>query len=314
MGDPDTLTGYKNIPELGRQLAEAVTQAMTDIRPKLMQAALTGDAGESENARHTDNFLSEHDLWMHERYRTLLQQRLRGFVYASEEAEPQIVGADPDPDLCLLVDPLDTSELAVRGLHGYTHVMAYSRSMGRPVAAVVGDIFHHVRLYIAAYDGTEDHAFLITSTGDVHRLGNRRTRALTDSIVTNFLMKPAERLTPLARQHRFLEALSQPNTAGKPKGRIGVDFGSVGLCHVAAGFTDAMIEFAKGFAIWDLAPGHYVLHAAGGVVTDLDGIVLPLDYRLSHLDDIAAAMGIRRTFIAAGTYELAADLAHLLVR
>ncbi|GIF97205.1 inositol monophosphatase family protein [Catellatospora citrea] len=308
------MTGYENIPELGRQLADAVSQAMTDIRPKLLRAALTGDAGESDNARHSDNFLSEHDLWMHDRYQVLLQQHLPSFVYASEEAEPQILGTDPDPDLCVLVDPLDTSELAVRGLNGYTHVLAYSRSLGRPVAAVIGDIFHHVQLYVAAYDGAEDHAFLLTATGDVHRLGNRRTRPLTDSIVTNFLMKPSERLTPLAKQHRFLEALAQPNAAGRSKGRVGVDFGSVGLCHVAAGFTDAMIEFAKGFAIWDLAPGHYVLHAAGGTVTDLDGNPLPLDYRLSHLDDIAKAMSTRRTFIAAGTAELAAELARLLIR
>ncbi|MEV0456313.1 inositol monophosphatase family protein [Catellatospora methionotrophica] len=306
------MTVYETIPELGRQLADVVSQAMNEIRPKLLQAALSADTMETENTRHADNFLTEHDLWMHERYQQLLSQHLRAFVYASEEAEPQIIGADPDPDLCLLVDPLDTSELAVRGLNGYTHVLAYSRSLGRPVAAVIGDIFHHVQLYIAAFDGHDDRAFLTTTQREVHRLCIRRTRTLTDSIVTNFLMKPAERLTPLARQRRLLEALAEPNPAGKARGRIGVDFGSIGLCHVAAGFTDAMIEFAKGFAIWDLAPGHYVLHAAGGTVIDLDGSPLPLDYRLSDLTDIAKAMNTRRTFIAASNSDLAAQLADLL--
>lgn len=305
-----TTTG--DIPKLGRHLADAASQAMNEIRPKLLQAALTGEAGESENTRHAENFLSEHDLWMHQRYQTLLQHSLQSFVYASEEAAPIVIGPDPDPDLCILVDPLDTSELAVRGLHGYTHVMAYSRTLGRPVAAVVGDIFHHVRLYIAALDPGEDKAFLVTTSGETHRLRHRPTRSLNESIVTNFLMKPSERFTPLTRQHRLLEALAQPGADGKSRGRIGVDFGSVGLCHVAAGFTDAMIEFAKGFAIWDIAPGHYILHAAGGTVTDLHGHPLPLDYHLTHLDDITKAMDTRRTFIAATTTELATQLAQLI--
>jgi myo-inositol-1(or 4)-monophosphatase len=261
------------IPVLGRQLAEIVTIAMDEIRPILTEAALAGHHGERTNERHTDNFLSKHDLWMHQRYKDLLLDRLGSFVYASEEGDPEVLGSDTDPDLCILVDPLDTSELAVRALNGYTHVLAYSRAQSRPVAAVVGDIFHHVQLYIAATDGAHDVAFTQTRDGNLRRLDATgvTTRDLTDSIVTMFLMKRAERFIPLADQTRLLEALSKPNSQGQAKGRIGVDFGSVGLCHVAAGFTDAMVEFTKGFAVWDLAPGHYILHAAGGIVTHLDG-------------------------------------------
>src|SRR5689334_21912314 len=120
-----------------------VTAVMAEIRPKLIHAALSGNRGESENQRHADNFLSVHDMWMHERYRELIKQYIPSFVYASEEAEPLIVGHERDPDLCVLVDPLDTSELAVRGLHAYTHVMIYSRSLARPIVSVLGDIFHH---------------------------------------------------------------------------------------------------------------------------------------------------------------------------
>jgi myo-inositol-1(or 4)-monophosphatase len=72
---------------------------------------------------------------MHRRYRELLTPILGSFVYASEEAEPEVIGDNPDPDRCVLVDPLDTSELAVRGLLGYTHVMVYSRAAARPVIA-----------------------------------------------------------------------------------------------------------------------------------------------------------------------------------
>jgi myo-inositol-1(or 4)-monophosphatase len=91
-------------------------------------------------------------------------------------------------------------------------------------------------------------------------------------------------------------------------GGIGTDFGSVSLCHVAAGFTDATIEFAKGFAIWDLAPGHYILHAAGGTILTLDGQPLLLDHGLDTLADIAKAMAPRQKFVAAGKTRLAQQI------
>ena len=278
-------------PNLGDRLSELVRSIMSEIRPKLVRAALSGNQGESENRRHEDNFLSIHDMWMHDRYRELLGRMMGSFVYASEEAEPQVVGQDSEPDLCVIVDPLDTSEMAVRALHGYTHVMVYSRSLARPIAAVVGDIFHHVQLYVAERDDSgQDHAFVVTREGEKFALSRRPPKKLSQSIVTNFLMRPVERFVPLSQQTELLRVLGEPGDDGKSRGRIGVDFGSVSLCHVAAGFTEAIIEFAKGFAIWDLAPGHYILESAGGTVLDLDGRVVSLDYGLHARDDIAKAM------------------------
>ena len=121
-------------------------------------------------------------------------------------------------------------------------------------------------------------------------------------------MRPAERFLPLARQERSFDALSAPGEDGRATGRIGVDFGSISLCHVAAGFTDATMEIAKGFAVWDLSPGHYVLYAAGGVTIDLDGNAMTLDYGLSTLPEIKRTMGARRKFIAAGNDALAQEI------
>jgi myo-inositol-1(or 4)-monophosphatase len=296
-------------PDLGELLVDVVRSTIADIRPRLISAAFSGDSGESENLRHSDNFLSAHDMWMHERYRELLTPRLQSFVYASEEAEPQLVGSNPEPDLCVLVDPLDTSELAVRGLQGYTHVMVYSRSLARPVAAVVGDIYHFIQLYVGARDANgDDRAFAVTADGTRYPLVRREPRKLSESIVTNFLMRPTERFVPLSQQAELIRALDEPGPDGKRRGRIGLDFGSVGLCHVAAGFTEAVIEFAKGFAIWDLAPGHYILDAAGGTVLDLDGRPVSLDYGLNSFRDISKAMEPRQKFVAAGSERLAQEI------
>ncbi|MEV7231226.1 inositol monophosphatase family protein [Polymorphospora sp. NPDC051019] len=294
---------------LGDDLAEVVRSVIAEIRPRLIEAAFSGNSGESENERHSDNFLSVHDLWMHDRYRELLSARLGSFVYASEEAEPQIVGGGPEPDLCILVDPLDTSELAVRALNGYTHVMAYSRSLRRPVASVVGDIYHHVQLYVASrHEDGIDRAHVTTADNRRRQLTPRSPKGLSESIVTNFLMRPVERFLPLSQKGKLIEALAMPGLDGKRRGRIGLDFGSVSLCHVAAGFTEAVVEFAKGFAIWDLAPGHYILTAAGGTVMDLEGRPLSLDYKLDSISDIADAMERRQAFVAAGSEQLALEI------
>jgi myo-inositol-1(or 4)-monophosphatase len=77
-------------------------------------------------------------------------------------------------------------------------------------------------------------------------------------------MRPRERFLPLAQQGDLMTGLTNgigPDAAEAVDGpngdrsRIGVDFGCVGLCHVATAATDAFIEFAKGFALWDLLPG-----------------------------------------------------------
>jgi len=301
------------VPDLARRIADLVKEMMIEIRPRLVEAALSGQHGENENTRHEDNFLSVYDLWMHRRYKELLTKQIPSFVYASEEADPEVIGTDPDPDLCVLVDPLDTSELAVRGLHGYTHVMVYSRSLARPIVSVVGDIFHHVQLYIGARDDQGvDRAYVATADSVEHTLSRPSPKALSQALVTNYLMRPEERFIPLARQQVFIKALSASSGEGKARGRIGVDFGSVGLCHVAAGFSDAMIEFAKGFAIWDLSPGHFILHAAGGIVTDLLGTPIPLDYRLDSLANITSAMNKRQKFIAAADATLASEILRTL--
>ncbi|GHJ46071.1 hypothetical protein Cs7R123_34130 [Catellatospora sp. TT07R-123] len=310
---PEVIVHEVPLTDMARGAADLVRTIMAEIRPKLIAAAVSGNRGERHNERHAGNFLSQHDLWMHARYRDLLTPLLGRFVYASEEGDPQVIGDDPDPDLCVLVDPLDTSELAVRGLHGYTHLMIYSRSLARPVVAVVGDIFHHVQLYVAARDAAgNDRALLITADGQPHALRPPQPRELTDALVTNFLMRPMERFLPLAAQTRLVEALGAANDAGQARGRLGVDFGSIGLCHVAAGFTDAMVEFTKGFAVWDLAPGQYVLVAAGGAVVGLDGRELSLDLGFDSLDGIAAAMTPRRKFVATGTVDLARDILKVL--
>ncbi|MFF1819286.1 inositol monophosphatase family protein [Kribbella sp. NPDC058245] len=252
---------------------------------------------------------------MHDLYKQRLAEFLPSFIYASEESDLEVVGSNESPDWCVLVDPLDTSELAVRALQGYTHVMVYSLSRERPIVSVVGDIFHHVQLYVAALgDDGVDRAFAVTRDGEWHAMTRRPRVALSEALVTNYLMRPEARLLPLARQEDLLKALGAEGPGGKRTGRIGVGHGSASLCHVAAGFTDATLEIQKGFAPWDFLPGHYVLHAAGGTAIDLEGNPIGLDYGWNSITEISQAMAGKQKFIATSDPALAEEIRKTLRR
>jgi len=96
------MTFPEALPEIATKTAEVVDNLMSELRPRLLEAAFSGDVGENENVRHADNFLSVHDLWMHERYRESMSEYLGSFVYASEEGDPQVVGSEVEPDLVSL--------------------------------------------------------------------------------------------------------------------------------------------------------------------------------------------------------------------
>lgn len=308
-----------DVAAIEQACVDVVSSIIDDYRPQLLEAALHGDRRERPNARHKDNFLSDFDMALHDHYREQLASRLPGFVYLSEEAEPETVGANPE--LAILVDPLDTSELAVRGLHGYTHLLVYSIAEARPLVAVVGDFYHHIDLYLGALptDGTA-HAALRTRGGPIEPIAQHPAphRQPSDRLlVTSYNMRPTERFVPLANQTRLMallaNGLNEPGATTGPTGdhsRIGVDFGSIGCCHVATGATDAFIEITKGFALWDLLPGQLILEAAGGVVCDLTGEPLPWPTAaFTDIDTMQQAMSSRQRFIAAKTPDIAHAIA-----
>lgn len=304
---------YKQLAESIIEIVESVIDSYAD---KLIDMAIHGKVVEVPNPRHPDNFLSTVDLELHSIYRSRLSEVFPSFIYASEEGDPHLYPAESAGPArhAIVVDPLDTSELAVRGLFGYTHVVVYSMLEQLPVIAVVGDMFHSVQIYCAYRTaGGDNKAFMKMRNGTTYTLTASRQARLNGALVTNYSMRPQERFRRLAKEEGFLNALAATDDQGNRQGRIGVDFGSVSLCHVAAGFTDATVEFAKGFSLWDLYPGQYILESAGGIVTSLDGKRLPLDLSLKRLEDVNRSMNRRQKFVAAGTADLAREISAVLV-
>src|SRR5260370_29454448 len=128
-----------------------VNAAIEDHSTTLLQMAIAGDRRELENPIHHGNFLSQMDGLLHAEYRIKLAQILPSFVYASEEGPPEVWPSSQKeiPAFVVIVDPLDTSELAVRGLCGYTHISIYSTDLHTPIVSAVFDMFHPTRLLCA---------------------------------------------------------------------------------------------------------------------------------------------------------------------
>jgi myo-inositol-1(or 4)-monophosphatase len=301
---PDMKDNQKTILNF---LLNIVDEILNIYSETLIKMAMDHTKREIPNNYHKDNFLSEIDLEINQFYQIKIAQSLRQFVYISEENEPKIypLGSKILPELAIIVDPLDTSELAVRGLNGYTHLLVYSLVKQVPILSIVGDFFHNVKLYFAFKnsDGV-DNAFLMTRNEKVYPLGCSNEEELSKALITTYSMRPVDRFLKFSNQRKLLNALAKPNDRMEEKGRIGLDFGSVGLCHVAAGFSDAMVETAKGFLLWDLLPGQYILKSSGGYISDLSGIELPLNLQFDSLSDIITTMEKRQKFIATGNLNL----------
>ena len=89
------------------------------------------------------------------------------------------------------------------------------------------------------------------------------------------------------------------------------------IIQVAAGYADVAIEFAKGFATYDILPGLYIGLKTGLTILDLDGN--PITSKLD-LDDIFATFRRdpkqlkRMPFVAAKEPALAKQVVKLLVK
>jgi myo-inositol-1(or 4)-monophosphatase len=303
----------------GPRFAEAVIEIVQDITAKygdvLIRMAAAGDRKELHIRNSKSDFVSEIDKRVHLEYRDRISRVLPSFIYASEEGGPDLHPRRQSrpPSFLAIVDPLDTSELAVRGLFGYTQLTIYSLERQAPVVSVVGDMFHKVQLFYAFQDEYGQHrAYLTTREGIRYPLNVSREKNIKRALLTTYSMRVRERFLKIARRRELLSSLAEADRAGRRRGRLGIDFGSVGLCHVAAGFTDAMVEVARGFHLWDLFPGQHILTAAGGIVTSLDGMKLPLDLDIRSLSDVRRALKRRTKFVAAGQAALLRSILNTL--
>jgi myo-inositol-1(or 4)-monophosphatase len=216
---------------------------------------------------------------------------------------------EEDADLVVFVDPIDGTEFVEALQGGWSLIAVYDRRRDKVIAAVAGDIFLD-RIYWASESGYAECLDFITHSW--YRLdGGANPKVSLVGARVNVLTTKVERYRALSEQTTLLNAIHEAD------GRVNLSWGSNTIIQVAAGHADVAIEFAKGFATYDILAGLYIGLKAGLTILDLNG--KPLTARID-LEDIFAsyrrdpAYPKRTPFVAAKDPELAEHVLRMLKR
>jgi myo-inositol-1(or 4)-monophosphatase len=215
--------------------------------------------------------------------------------------------SEREADLVAFIDPIDGTEFIEALQGGWSLIAVYDRRSDEVIAAVAGDIFLD-RIYWASKSGYPEGLDFITHSW--FRLdGGPTPKTSLQGARINVLTTKVERYRALAEQTALLNALRDAD------GRVNLSWGSNTIIQVAAGYADVAVEFAKGFATYDILPGLYIGLKTGLTILDLSGN--PMTSKLD-LEDIFATFRRdpqrpkRMPFIAAKEPALADQVLKLL--
>jgi myo-inositol-1(or 4)-monophosphatase len=214
---------------------------------------------------------------------------------------------EQEAELVVFIDPIDGTEFVEALQGGWSLIAVYDRRKEDVIAAVAGDIFLD-RIYWASESGYAECLDFITHCW--FRLdGGTKSRTSLAGARVNVLTSKVDRYRALSKQTALMDAIREQD------GRVNLSWGSNTIIQVAAGYADVAIEFAKGFATYDILPGLYIGLKTGLTILDLEG--KPLTSKLD-LDDIVATYRRdpkhpkRTPFVAAKEPALARQVVELL--
>ena len=185
--------------------------------------------------------------------------------------------SESEANLVVFIDPIDGTEFIEALQGGWSLIAVYDRRTDEVIAAVAGDIFLD-RIYWASKSGYPEGLDFITHSW--FRLdGGPTPKTSLQGARINVLTTKVERYRALADQTALMNALHDADA------RVNLSWGSNTIIQVAAGYADVAIEFAKGFATYDILPGLYIGLKTGLTIVDLSGN--PITSKLD-LEDIIA--------------------------
>ena len=279
-----------------------VSSVISDITPKLTVLKQLRPTGWSEKDR-TD-ITREIDLEALAIYEAQLVEELSGTkaMICSEEnpAGKPLSDVQSFPELLFIIDPVDNTDGGVHGSPAYTAISVYDRLAQTVVAAAVGDLYRREVYYADEEVGALWFAAPVQFDQSNRLTPNAQAR-LPGAYVSMYSLKPS-RLRHSANHERLLESLGE-------HGRVDNVGGAASLCKVAAGYFDAAVETAKGFQVYDLFPGAFILMKAGGICIRPDtGQPVSLSLAIHNREHISSQLKTRQPFVAAANSSLAFEI------
>jgi myo-inositol-1(or 4)-monophosphatase len=235
---------------------------------------------------------------------------IKGYTVFSEEMGiktfPEAT-SEAEADLVVFIDPIDGTEFVESLQGGWSLIAVYDRRIEEVIVAVAGDIFLN-RVYWASRSGYPECLDFITHSWFRLDGGTEARKQLAGARV-NVLTTKVDRFRALSEQKELLDAIREKD------GRVNLSWGSNTIIQVAAGHADVAIEFAKGFATYDILPGLFIGLKAGLVILDLDGQPLTTSLDLEDIFDTFrrdSKHPKRTPFVAAKEASLARQVVELL--
>jgi len=219
----------------------------------------------------TDHITWDIDLMVEQLISSELMKSGLNFILVSEDSPLNLFGSSPQ--YIIILDPIDGTDLIVRGLHGaISSLFVMRHNTNEPVCAVILDIATN-QVYFAAnsIEGAYCNNKKITPAN---------TELLSHSLVSIYAPKP-ERLLSLCRYKEFIKKVYRIHNYG----------GALALAQLANGQIDAVVEMIKGFRNIDFAAGFYIAERAGAYIRDLEDKPISIDLDKDK----------RQKFIAAST-------------
>jgi fructose-1,6-bisphosphatase/inositol monophosphatase family enzyme/transcriptional regulator with XRE-family HTH domain len=163
-----------------------------------------------------------------------------------------------------IIDPLDRTAEAIRGIAGFSNITIGSLTHG-PLVSVVFCLFDQ---YVSCYYAIAGQgAWVKFRNGSSQPIFPSGTKNLEGACLAAYVGRPS-RLTGFTVYADLLEhhGVESPFVNAS---------GCYGFCLVASSQVDAFIEVTKGYAWHDIVAGEHILREAGGVIKDLDFRDLP---------------------------------------
>lgn len=206
--------------------------------------------------------ITEADRALNERLTTALTERFPDDGILAEESSHE--GPWRRSHRTWHIDPIDGTREFARGKRGWTIQVGLTID-GVPVLGVVDEPGAGRTSWAIAH-GDHRQAMQRIGDGPFEPLQPRHASSLEEARIVG------GRLYPYSRQHAIRKRLGIPHDRTSSVGSVGVR-----LARVARGEADLYVQAPGRTKMWDTCGPAVLVHATGGLVTDLRG--QPLDYR-----------------------------------
>lgn len=211
-----------------------------------------------------------------------LSSRLEAFILVSEEAGMKSFGSDPK--IHVIVDSIDGTTNATRGLPFYCTSIAFSNT--DHLSGVYLGVVMDLRLGETFYAQKGQGSFV-----DGRPITTSKADDLIDGVIGLDLCRIRE---------EQLEGIKRLILEAKHTRHFGAN--GLEICHVAAGRYDAFVDVRERLRATDLAAAQLILREAGGLIVQPDGS--PLEMKLEPTS--------RAAFVACGNESLCRRIFRLM--